>query len=239
MIQPIPTVTTAPTGSPLVQPIPIVSATAAGTTQPLVIEFSSRDMTNIYNASLRPPGSQHYMLPGYPWGMPLMTNDGFRTGAPKILFPYGQQSTPFVQPGQPVPQAAMTYVGPFVHTAQQEDGPIYHSDSVVGNDGMDDLREKYDEMQQEMRALRGKEIFGQESHELCLVPDVVIPPKFKAPEFEKYKGNTYPRSHLTMYVRKMYAYAGDDKLLIHCFQDSLADVASRWYVKLEKGKFVP
>ena len=26
---------------------------------------------------------------------------------------------------------------------------------------------------------------------LCLVPDVVIPPKFKVPDFDKYKGTTY------------------------------------------------
>jgi len=130
----------------------------------------------------------------------------------------------------------MTYTGPLVHTAQQEEIPVYHSDSVVGNDGMDDLREKYDEMQQEMKAIRGNEMFGQEAHELCLVPNVVIPPKFKLPEFEKYKGNTSPRLHLAMYVRKMSAHAGNDKLLIHCFQDSLANAASRWYVKLEKDK---
>jgi hypothetical protein len=35
----------------------------------------------------------------------------------------------------------MTYAGPYVHIAQQEDGQIYHSDSVVGNNGMDDLRD--------------------------------------------------------------------------------------------------
>jgi hypothetical protein len=87
-----------------------------------------------------------------------------------------------------------------------------------------------------MKALREKEAAGPEDHELCLVPDVVIPPKFKLPEFEKYKGNTCPRIHLTMYTRKMSAYAGVDKLLIHCFLDSLADPASRWHMKLEKDK---
>jgi len=34
---------------------------------------------------------------------------------------------------------------------------------------------------------------------LCLVSDVVIPPKFKVPEFEKYKGATCPKNHLIMY----------------------------------------
>jgi hypothetical protein len=101
---------------------------------------------------------------------------------------------------------------------------------------VEDLREKYDEMWQEVKALRAKDDVGLEAHELCLVPDVVIPPKFKLPEFEKYKGNTCPKLHLTMYARKMSAHARDDKLFIHCFLDSLADPASRWYMKLEKDK---
>jgi len=52
---------------------------------------------------------------------------------------------------------------------------------------------------------------------LCLVPDVVIPPKLKVPEFEKYKGATCPKSHLVIYCRKMAAYAHDEKLLMHFF----------------------
>ncbi|KAA0038979.1 uncharacterized protein E6C27_scaffold84G00600 [Cucumis melo var. makuwa] len=63
--------------------------------------------------------------------------------------------------------------------------------------------------------------------------DVVIPPKFKTPDFEKYNGTTCPKSHLVMYCRKMSAYAHDDKLLIHCFQDSLVGPASRWYMQLD------
>jgi len=82
-------------------------------------------------------------------------------------------------------------------------------------------------------------IEGGSSHEfgdaagLCLVPYVVIPPKFKVPDFEKYKGTTCPKSHLTMYCRKMAAHAHDEKLLIHCFQDSLGGVVLNWYMHLE------
>jgi len=68
---------------------------------------------------------------------------------------------------------------------------------------------------------------------LCLVPDVVIPPKFKVPEFEKYKGATCPKSHLVMYCRKMAAYAHDEKLLMHFFQESLTGTALNWYMHLE------
>jgi len=68
------------------------------------------------------------------------------------------------------------------------------------------------------------------------VPDVVIPPKSKVLEFEKYKGVTCPKSHLTMYCRKMAAHAHDEKLLMHIFQDSLAGMALNWYMHLEPAR---
>jgi hypothetical protein len=84
-----------------------------------------------------------------------------------------------------------------------------------------------------MRALRGKELFGQSAHELCLVPNVIIPHKFKVPDFEKYKGSTCPRAHLVMYARKMSPQTDNDKLLIYYFQDSLTGAALRWYMDLD------
>jgi len=36
--------------------------------------------------------------------------------------------------------------------------------------------------------------------ELCLVPDVVIPPKFKVLDFDRYKGTTCPKNHLKCIV---------------------------------------
>ena len=53
--------------------------------------------------------------------------------------------------------------------------------------------------------------------ELYLVPNIVIPLKFKVPNFDKYKGTNCPKNHLKMYCRKMGAYAKDEKLLIHFF----------------------
>ncbi|EOX99283.1 Uncharacterized protein TCM_007907 [Theobroma cacao] len=72
--------------------------------------------------------------------------------------------------------------------------------------------------------------------ELCLVPDVLIPAKFKVPKFEKYDGTKCPMAHITMYCRKMAAQSHDDKLLIHFFQDSLTGSAARWYVQLDRNR---
>ena len=72
--------------------------------------------------------------------------------------------------------------------------------------------------------------------ELCLVPDVVIPPKFKVPDFNKYKGTTCPKNHLKMYYRKMGAYSKDEKLLMQFFQESLAGAAITWYTNQEASQ---
>lgn len=86
---------------------------------------------------------------------------------------------------------------------------------------------------EKLRILEGHNSTRLSALEMCLVPDVVIPPKFKTPEFEKYKGLTCPNVHLKMYCRKMAAYARDDKLMIHCFQDSLTGAFLDWYMQLE------
>ena len=44
---------------------------------------------------------------------------------------------------------------------------------------------------------------------------VTISPKFKVPNFDKYKGMNCPKNQLKMYCRKMSAHSRDEKLLIH------------------------
>jgi len=96
---------------------------------------------------------------------------------------------------------------------------------------------KLEILEERLRAIEGGGNYGfGDVAGLSLVRDVTIPHKFKIPEFKKYKGTTCPRSHLTMYCRKMAAYAYDDKLLIHFFQDSLAGAALSWYTHLEASR---
>ncbi|KAK9045149.1 hypothetical protein V6N11_059038 [Hibiscus sabdariffa] len=69
---------------------------------------------------------------------------------------------------------------------------------------------------------------GMDAKELSLVSDLEMPLKFKTPEFEKFDGTTCPSAHLTMYCRKMSLFLDNEKLLIHCFQDSLIEFTARW-----------
>ena len=97
--------------------------------------------------------------------------------------------------------------------------------------------EKLDLIKERLRAIEGIGYYPfADMAELCLVPDVVILPKFKVPDFDKYKGTTYPKNHLKIYYQKMGAYSRDEKLLMHFFQDSLAGVTITLYTNLEASR---
>lgn len=71
------------------------------------------------------------------------------------------------------------------------------------------------------KQLRVVEVFNAlRLDDMCLVPDLVIPLKFKVPNFVKYKGDIFLRYHLVMFCRKMASYTHEDKMMIHYFQYS-------------------
>ncbi|XP_022751308.1 uncharacterized protein LOC111300005, partial [Durio zibethinus] len=99
------------------------------------------------------------------------------------------------------------------------------------------IQDKYDQLEERLKAVEGNDTYGViDANELSLVPDLVIPPKFKTPDFEKYDGTKCPSAHITMFCRKMTGYTHNDKLLIHYFQDSLTGSAAKWYVQLDRNK---
>lgn len=68
-----------------------------------------------------------------------------------------------------------------------------------------------------MKVIEGSNDIGLDAAKMCLVPGVVIPAKFKVPDFEKYKGASDPRMHIRAYCRKTVAYSYNDRFLMHFF----------------------
>lgn len=103
-------------------------------------------------------------------------------------------------------------------------------------------RHKYDLLEERLRAVEGMDIFGNidariRPYHVRLVPDLVIPPKWKVPELQKYDGTKCPAAHLTMFCRKMTGHTHNDKLLIHCFQYSKKKgSAAKWYNQLDRSR---
>ncbi|XP_017970376.1 PREDICTED: uncharacterized protein LOC108660637 [Theobroma cacao] len=148
--------------------------------------------------------------------------------------PLGHQSTheqfgPYfgINPAKPI------HVPDLDNPKEQE--KLRNDSSQTGENEKD--QKKYDLLEERLRAIEGVDRFGtMDATELCLVPDVLIPAKFKVPKFEKYDGTKCPMAHITMYCRKMAAQSHDDKLLIHFFQDSLIGSVARWYVQLDRNR---
>ena len=100
-----------------------------------------------------------------------------------------------------------------------------------------ETQKKVSLIEERLKAIEGNNtIKGMDAIKLSLVPDVIIPHKFKMPDFVKYNGSTCPRAYMMMFYRKMDGHTGNDKLFIHCFQESLTGSAARWYIKLDRNQ---
>ncbi len=83
--------------------------------------------------------------------------------------------------------------------------------------------------------MQGLNSFGNtDFSSMSWFPNMMVPPKFKAPEFEKYNGRGDPMIYLQMYCRKMELYADNEPLLIQTFQHTLTGHAVEWYSQLKK-----
>ena len=95
------------------------------------------------------------------------------------------------------------------------------------------LQQRCNLLDKRLKGIEGMDDLGSvDPRELSLVPDVVIPPKFKMPKFEKYDGTNCPENQLATYCNKMAGHARNEDLLIHVFYDSLAGAAAQWYRRL-------
>ena len=96
-------------------------------------------------------------------------------------------------------------------------------------------QQMHDLLEQRLKVVENKNTFkGLNPNDLNLVFDLVIPPHFKMPRFEKYDGTSCLEMYLVMYCNKMTMHAHNEKLLIHIFQESLTGAASEWYLRLLK-----
>ncbi|MCI59123.1 gag-protease polyprotein, partial [Trifolium medium] len=46
----------------------------------------------------------------------------------------------------------------------------------------DEAAQKYEALEERLKAIEGFSAFGLDTLDMCLVPDVVMPPKFKTPD---------------------------------------------------------
>ncbi|XP_058746121.1 uncharacterized protein LOC131618991 [Vicia villosa] len=154
-------------------------------------------------------------------------------GGPGVIPPAANQGNPYGPP-QPIPEGQATQqirraaAIPVLEEDRHED---LFPESELGFPH--DAGRLFRGLEERMRAMEGQGL-GMDINDLGLVPGVRVPPKFKVPDFEKYKGNTCPKTHVRAYYRKMHVYSEDEGLLMHFFQDSLTGASLEWYMRLER-----
>ena len=100
-----------------------------------------------------------------------------------------------------------------------------------------DMQQRCSLLDKKLKKIKGVDDLGSvDPREISLVPDVVIPPKFKMSKFEKYDGTKCLENHLATYCNKMVGHARNEDLLIYVFYESLTGVAAQWYTKLKKDQ---
>ena len=63
-----------------------------------------------------------------------------------------------------------------------------------------DMQQRCSLLDKKLKKIEGMDdLESVDPRELCLVPDLVIPLKFKMPKFEKYDGTKCPENHLATY----------------------------------------
>ncbi|XP_017609458.1 uncharacterized protein LOC108455412 [Gossypium arboreum] len=97
------------------------------------------------------------------------------------------------------------------------------------------LEDRYKWLEEKFKALESDDYHCEmDARKLSPVPDLVLPPNFKMAEFEKYNGTSFPEAYIMMFCQRMTGHVNNDQLLIHCFQDSLARAAAKWYNQLSR-----
>ncbi|KAJ9189329.1 hypothetical protein P3X46_000638 [Hevea brasiliensis] len=116
-------------------------------------------------------------------------------------------------------------------------GRAFHA---MGGESKTRENEKLSALEERLRVIEGLNMYGSVNvASLRLVPDVVVPPKFKVPDFDKYTGNSDPRIHLATYIAKMshkfnYDVAPtrrDLQNLVQRDRESFKEYAQRWREK--------
>ena len=123
-----------------------------------------------------------------------------------------------------LPQSTV-FTDPIVHSMPQNTNTDTHRGNSPMTGTMEERMEELARELREIKANRGSDDLVK-THDLCLVPKVDVPKKFKVPEFDRYNGLTCPQNHIIKYVWKMANYSDNDSLMIHCFQDSLMENSS-------------
>jgi len=143
--------------------------------------------------------SRFAMPRGYPYGLPLFfapdPTAGVSSAATGNQIPVSGQASLHTT----LPQSTV-FTDPIVHSTPQGANANDHRGKTPILGTMEEkMEELARELRREIKANRGSSDLVR-TPDLCLVPRVDVPKKFKVPEFDRYNGLTCPQNHIIKYA---------------------------------------
>ena len=135
----------------------------------------------------------------------------------------------------------------FATQQEQYHSPEYHSYSFdlpaniekpARKMVQEEMTQRVKSLEQRLKNMQG--LAGQKSvafKDLCMFPDVHLPPGFKTPKFEKYDGHGDPIAHLKRYCNQLRGAGRNEELLMAYFGESLTGGASEWFMDQDTSRW--
>ena len=98
------------------------------------------------------------------------------------------------------------------------------------------MREKIEKMQLVFYKVQGMDEYLYNMRGMSSKAPIVLPPKFKISDAEKFDGTGDPKQHVRRYLSIAKMKGLDEKQTLHAFPLSLTGGASRWYYSLDPSK---
>ncbi|XP_077251393.1 uncharacterized protein LOC143890544 [Tasmannia lanceolata] len=96
-----------------------------------------------------------------------------------------------------------------------------------------ELFDKYEKMARDIESMKVQASKGFDISEFLMSPNAIFPPKFKAPDYDKYDGTGCPRNHVRWFITLSQQHGLSREQMAHLFPMSLIGVAKRWFLRLK------
>ncbi|XP_077252377.1 uncharacterized protein LOC143891726 [Tasmannia lanceolata] len=96
-----------------------------------------------------------------------------------------------------------------------------------------ELFDKYEKMARDIESMKVQASKGFDISEFLVSPNAIFPPKFKAPDYDKYDGTGCPRNHVRWFITLSQQHGLSREQMAHLFPMSLIGVAKRWFLRLK------
>ena len=140
----------------------------------------------------------------------------------------GNQPQPraYFQGAPPEQQPVLPILPPIPEENYPPEAPAKEADTAMAR--------KLQNIEDALKTMQGPHAYVSTDYtDLCFVPDLKLPYKFKVPDFSKYDGTGDPRAHLKLYAGALCGHPDSEKLMLRFFQQSLTGPAAGWLANLD------